>query len=140
MRAAVFGAFLAMGAAQAAAAGDTVYSCAFKPGPRDYWMPATVTITDPGPGGRPKVWDEMVEKAVGRPVVAELKGNKTRRSYAWEIGPVDISSLPQGTYRMSSEIYYTLLILPDSRATLTTIIPGLFRSNLHLFGSCTVQR
>jgi hypothetical protein len=133
-------ALVAICAAQAAFARDTVYDCTFKPGPRDYWIPSTLTITDPGPGARPMVWDEMIEKAVGRPVVAEVKINKSRQSYAWEIGPVDVSSIPGGTGVRVSEIYYTLVFLPGSKVVLRAYLGSMRNYTPHLFGSCTMQQ
>lgn len=133
-------ALVAICAAQAAFARDTVYSCTFKPGPWDYWIPSTLTITDPGPGSRPMVWDEMIEKAVGRPVVAEAKVNKSRRTYVWELGPVDTSAFPLGSDFPSSRLFYSVYIGSDHRATLRQDMMGVGTlSNKQLFGFCTVR-
>jgi hypothetical protein len=133
-------ALVAICAAQAAFARDTVYDCTFKPGPRDYWIPSTLTITDPGPGSHPVVWDEMIEKAVGRPVVAEVKVNKTRRSYVWELESADLSSMPGGYNVRVGKVYYTLAFLPGSSVVLRTNFASKGNHTPHLFGSCTVQQ
>jgi hypothetical protein len=141
MRAAVLLAVLAISAGQAVAARDTVYTCNFKPTARDYLMPATVTITDPGQSGRPVVWDEVVEKEVGHPVVAELKVNQRRSSYAWELVPMDTSRLQRGNYYTSSRVFYSISIGSDHRATLMqSSYGGGTSANRQLFGACSVQR
>ncbi|MGO4855463.1 hypothetical protein [Phaeovulum sp. W22_SRMD_FR3] len=126
-----------MGAAVAQA---NVYICTFKPGPRDHWMPTTVTITDPGAGPLPTVWDDMIEKEVGRPIIAEAKVTQARRSYAWELGPVDTSALMQGQFYPTGKIFYTLFIRANNQATLSQGTPGYGGlTDNQLFGACSQQ-
>jgi hypothetical protein len=124
----------------ALAAQAETYTCSFVPGARDHWMPATVTITDPGAGALPTVWDEMIEKDVGHPLIAEGKRTRTRRSYSWELGPVDTSRFPNGNSYPTGRVFYTLFIRANNQATLSQGTPGFGGlSDNQLFGSCSQQ-
>jgi hypothetical protein len=124
----------------AVAAQANVYICSFKPGPRDYWMSKAVMITDPGSGPLPTVWDDMIEKEVGRPLAVERISRKFRTTYSWSLVGVDLAVLGGGSNYTTGTILYNLSVGPDHSATFSAAIPLLHKVNGdQLFGTCTVQ-